>query len=101
MLNIFVNGLAVHTTFFPISCLLYRVLQIEGEVSGDSVLVHLGRVVGWVHLWIRLDISKGGVTRSGNRDLYTTLLLSSAIWTTPLTSIRGGVLEYDDWIFGS
>ena len=30
-----------------------------GEVSGDSVQVHLGRVVGWVHLGIRLDRQKG------------------------------------------
>ena len=73
---------------------------MEGEVSGDSVLVHLGRVVGWVHLGIRLD-KQEKVLLQEESDRYTMLLHSSAIWTTPLTSIRGGVLEKDDWILGS
>ena len=62
MLDIFIEDLPVHKTFFPLLCLLYRVLQIEGEVSSESVHVHLSRVVGWVHLGIILDISKVGVT---------------------------------------
>ena len=59
MLDIFIKDLLVHTNLLVPQCLLYRVLQIEGEVSGDGVLVHLGRVVGWVHLGIRLDNQKG------------------------------------------
>ena len=62
MLNICANGLSVHTIFFPSFSLLYRVLQIKGEVPRDGVVDHLGLVVGWVSLGIRLDISKRGVT---------------------------------------
>ena len=101
MLDVFIEDLSVHTNVLAPLCLLFRVLQIEGEVSGDNVLVHLGRVVGWVHMGIRLDISKEGVTQRGNRDRYTTLLLSIFdLDYSPHIHSRGSV-GYDDWILGS
>ena len=55
MLNIFAEDLHIHTNLLAPLCLLYPLLHVEGMVSRDSVLLHLGRVLGSVHLGIRLE----------------------------------------------
>ena len=62
MLDIFIQDLPVHTIFLsPLLCVVLSTSDRGGGIRRQR-LVHLGEVVGWVHLGIRLDISKGGVT---------------------------------------
>ena len=74
MLDIFTKYLCVHTNLLSPLCLLYRTRQIKGEVTGDSVLVYLGRVVGWVHLGIRLDKQEEVLLKEEPRPIHHAVL---------------------------
>ena len=65
MLAIFAKDLPVHTNLLAFLCLLYRVLQIEGEVTGDSVLVTYGSASGFGPSGDQIGQARGGVTQRG------------------------------------
>ena len=74
MLAISTEDLTVHTNLLAPLCLLYRIFQIEGEITGDSVLVHLGRVVDSVHLGIRLDKQEEVLLKEEPRPIHHAVL---------------------------
>ena len=93
LLDIFIEDLPVHTN---ISCPSLSVVPSTSDRGGGIRRQRPGTSESGKGLGPsgdQIGQSKGGVTQRGNRGRYTTLLLSFAIWTTPLTSIRGGVLD--------
>ena len=70
MLNIVVKDLPMHTNLLAPLCVMDGELLIEGEVSGDSVLVHLGRIAGWVHVGIKLGTQEGERLKEVPRPIH-------------------------------
>ena len=62
MLAIFTEDLLVHTNLLPLFVCCTRVLQIEGEVTGNSVLVTSGSGSGLGPSGDQIGQERGGVT---------------------------------------